>query len=178
MYFIIYETKNLANNKVYRGAHKCKSLDDGYLGSNRQLNFAIKKYGINNFQRTILEFCENEKQMYEREIFWVDIDFVKRKDTYNLKVGGFGGWAKHSQDAKDKIRKARTGKKFSDEVKKKMSETHKKSKKSFTLSEEAKRKIGEAAKKRVGEKNGFFGKKHSEESKLKIAARHKKNLAS
>lgn len=110
MHFIIYETKNLVNNKVYRGAHKCKSLDDGYLGSSRVLNNAIKKYGKQNFLRSILEFCKDIEHMYEREKFWVDKDFVERHDTYNQKIGGLGGFAKHSDDTKMKISKARTGK--------------------------------------------------------------------
>lgn len=53
---------------------------------------AIEKYGIENFERTILFFCETEDEMNVKEKEIVNEDFVARKDTYNLKIGGDGGW--------------------------------------------------------------------------------------
>ena len=81
MYFIIYEKKKFLNNKIYRGAHSCKFLDDGYLGSGKLLKEAIKKYGTQNFKRVILEYCDSVEHMYEREKWWVDEEFVKRDDS-------------------------------------------------------------------------------------------------
>ncbi len=52
MYFIIYKTINLINQKFYIGKH-AQSCDpyqfDGYLGSGKRLNLAIRKYGRANF---------------------------------------------------------------------------------------------------------------------------------
>ena len=45
MFFIIYQTTNLINNKIYIGKHQTSDLDDGYLGSGKLLLQAIKKYG-------------------------------------------------------------------------------------------------------------------------------------
>ena len=41
--------------------------------------------------------------------------------------------------------------------------------KGIQLSEETKKKLSEAGKKRIGNKNGFYGKKHSEETKKRIS---------
>lgn len=88
-YFIIYETTNLLNGKKYRGMHKTKNLyDDGYLGSGKILLKSIEKNGKENFFREILEFCNSYKELAEREKFWVDEEWVDRKDTYNLVLGG------------------------------------------------------------------------------------------
>lgn len=88
MYYIIYETKNLINGKLYRGCHRTETLDDGYLGSGTLLCKAIKKYGAHNFERKILKFCDSIEEMIEQEALFVDMEFVNREDTYNLQTGG------------------------------------------------------------------------------------------
>ena len=92
MYYIIYETTNLVNGKKYRGAHICESLDDGYLGSGRLIKKAISKYGFSSFERVILVLCDNIEDMFIQESIYVDKDWVANPSTYNLKIGGEGGW--------------------------------------------------------------------------------------
>lgn len=92
MYYIVYETENLVNGKLYRGAHKTNDLGDGYLGSGKALTSAIEKYGTISFARRILEHCSNLKEMYAAEAQLVDREWVDRHDTYNLIPGGRGGW--------------------------------------------------------------------------------------
>jgi hypothetical protein len=45
MNYFIYKTTNLLNGKYYIGMHVTNQIDDGYLGSGKYLNNAIKKYG-------------------------------------------------------------------------------------------------------------------------------------
>lgn len=93
MYYIIYKTTNIINEKIYVGKHKTKDLNDGYLGSGKLLNYAIKKYGIENFTREVLYLCSNEDEMNAKENEIVTEDFCTRLDTYNLCVGGHGGFS-------------------------------------------------------------------------------------
>ena len=53
---IIYEIKNKINGKSYIGQHTFEDLGD-YWGSGKLIKMAIKKYGIDNFERIILEKC-------------------------------------------------------------------------------------------------------------------------
>ena len=92
MYHIIYETKNKVNEKTYVGYHCTEDLDDSYLGSGKLIKKAIKKYGIENFERKILYVFPNKNEAMEKELEIVNEDFVNRKDTYNLKLGGEGGF--------------------------------------------------------------------------------------
>lgn len=134
MYFFIYETKNKINGNLYRGCHKTKNLKDGYLGSGILLKKAIKKYGKESFEITILEFCSSEYEMYEKEKEYVSEEFINLGYSYNLRCGGFGGRMKDhlrkqvseklkkpkSEMTKERMRVAQTGKKLSSETKQKI----------------------------------------------------------
>ena len=91
-YFIVYETTNLINGKKYRGAHICKALDDSYLGSGILLLKAVSKYGFENFERKILIQCDSVESMFIHEALFVNDEWVANPNTYNLKIGGEGGW--------------------------------------------------------------------------------------
>jgi group I intron endonuclease len=87
---VIYETINKINGKRYIG--KDKHNDPKYLGSGKLLNKAIKKYGRENFIKTILEHCESEEHMSERERHWIKITNAQTSDLYyNIGEGGIGG---------------------------------------------------------------------------------------
>lgn len=92
MFYYLYEIKNLINNKIYVGVHKIQDMNDGYMGSGKVIRSAIEKYGIENFQKVILETFNDEKDMYAREKEIVTEDFLSRKDVYNLRRGGTGGF--------------------------------------------------------------------------------------
>lgn len=87
---VIYETINMINGKRYIG--KDKHNDPRYLGSGKLLNKAIKKYGRENFTKTILEHCKSEEHMSERERHWIRITNAQNSDIYyNISEGGSGG---------------------------------------------------------------------------------------
>lgn len=88
MYYYLYQITNLVNNKIYVGVHKTDNLNDGYMGSGKKLLNAIRKYGIENFKKDILEYFDNEELMYDKEISIVNKDFLLREDVYNMKLGG------------------------------------------------------------------------------------------
>ena len=92
MYYTLYKIINNIDGKIYIGVHRTKNLDDGYFGSGKYLNRAINKHGIENFTKEIMQLFPSQEQMYEMEGLTVDQTFVDRKDTYNLKIGGEGGY--------------------------------------------------------------------------------------
>lgn len=146
MHYIIYETTNKVNGKKYRGVHICDFLQDKYIGSGRLLKKAIAKYGFENFERKIIKECDSVEEMFIQEAIFVDKSWVENVNTYNLKIGGEGGW--------DYINKE--GLRWNEEKRKLHSIEMKK-----------KREFGE-----WGPKHptcGFRGKSHSSESKNKIS---------
>jgi len=92
MKFLVYETTNLVNGKVYRGAHVCDHDSCCYLGSGSLFKKALAKYGSESFQRKVLRECNSVEEMFEAERELVNEEWVKNPNTYNLKVGGEGGW--------------------------------------------------------------------------------------
>lgn len=92
MYYLIYKITNTVNNKIYIGKHQTNNKDDNYMGSGKILSEAIKKYGIDKFKKEILFECDSLEEMNQKEADIVDEEFVARLDTYNVKLGGQGGW--------------------------------------------------------------------------------------
>jgi len=179
MYFLIYQTTNKINGKIYIGQHQTNNLNDGYLGSGKILWNAINKYGIENFDRKILFFCKDKDEMDAKEKEIVNEEFVARDDTYNLKVGGDGGWDYINKN-RDSINDGNFGFIYINKMKlnnigkigKKLSEYHKKRVKEGI----AKAKLNNPEKfSRVGNKNPMFGKNHSEETRKKMSKNHFKN---
>jgi group I intron endonuclease len=82
---IVYSTVNLINGKKYVGQHTTKNLKDGYYGSGALIRRAFKKYGRDNFETGILDYCKNQDELNEKEEDW--IRFFKGKfECYNLKI--------------------------------------------------------------------------------------------
>lgn len=105
IYYIVYKTTNIINSKIYIGVHKQEKnplLFDGYLGSNKLLKQAIKKYGKSNFKRDTIVVCNNSIDAYKLESIIVCKEFVKRVDVYNIEHGGMGNsnLGKYVTDAK------------------------------------------------------------------------------
>lgn len=127
----VYKTTNLINGKIYIGAHKSKRKN--YLGSGKILKQAIRKYGRDNFTNIIIEHCDSEEIMFEREKYWIKYYESQNPNIgYNIHDGGFGGF----------VSKHFLNKKLSDEHKLNISINH------ADVS---------------GEKNPMFGKSHTKE---------------
>lgn len=110
MHYILYHIANKINNKKYIGIHSTNDLNDGYLGSGIAIKNALKKYGRENFVREILFHCECPQHLEILEEEFVNEDFVKRNDTYNLVSGGRYR-AYISDETKRKIRNSVSGEK-------------------------------------------------------------------
>jgi len=91
MYYTIYQTTCLLNNKKYIGKHVTKDLNDSYLGSGLMLINAIKKYGKENFKREILFVYDNEEDMNNKEKELITEEIILSDDYYNMALGGYGG---------------------------------------------------------------------------------------
>lgn len=142
----IYLTVNKVNGKTYVGQRKFikknknKSWKESYLGSGIHIKKAILKYGKENFEKFLIQYCETKDELNEQEKFWIAEYRRRGKAEYNIADGGQGGIKCPS------ISEACKGRKASEEQKKKMSEKYK------------------------GSGNPFFGKKHSLETIEKIKA--------
>lgn len=81
----VYIWENQVTNKKYIGMHIGK-VDDGYIGSGVYFIRAIKKYGIENFNRTILYFeYENAEKLYQKEFDTInEYNAVHDDSFYNL----------------------------------------------------------------------------------------------
>ena len=107
----IYMTTNLINGKKYVGrCSKDERWESGYLGSGVLLKQAIRKYGCENFERTILEELPNSSSLREAidlEKEWlIKLDCKNSPDFYNMSndTGGMGAGDKHSDETKEKIK--------------------------------------------------------------------------
>lgn len=159
MFYTIYRITNTINNKIYVGKHKTKKLDDNYMGSGKHLKNSISKYGIDNFKKEIMFVFDTEEEMNEKEAEIVNIEFVLREDTYNICIGGQGGWSYVNNTNIPKFK----GKKHNEHSKTRMGHHGNANFLGKTHSESVKEKIGRYSRIRM------IGNTHSEKTKEKIS---------
>ena len=86
----IYKTTNKVNGKQYIGM--CSRNDPNYIGSGKLLKAAVQKYGKENFEKEVLEYCKDFETLCEKEAYWIDYyDAVNSEEFYNINKGGMGG---------------------------------------------------------------------------------------
>lgn len=90
----VYIWINKVNGKKYLGSH-LGTVDDGYIGSGLAFNRAIKKYGISNFERIIVEYVNtNLKELRECEQYYLNLyEAAKSDEFYNISPNASLGWA-------------------------------------------------------------------------------------
>lgn len=155
MFYTIYKITNQINGKFYIGRHKTKDLNDSYMGSGKYLKHAQAKYGIENFKKEILFVFDTTEEMYAKEAEIVNEEFLAEENTYNVKVGGYGGW--------DYINESRSPEEWSALGKNgaKYSSKNKNSPRTKEWRENLSRSLKG--------KQPFLGKMHSDETKEKIS---------
>lgn len=118
----IYKITNKINNKCYIGQSKdiIKRWKTEYKWHklNSHLQSAFNKYGLENFDFEIIEEC-SPNLLNEREQFWITVyNSFDRNFGYNKTLGGAGTPGRTfimSDETKNKIRIANTGRKFTAE---------------------------------------------------------------
>ena len=131
---IIYKYTNRINQKSYIGQtthEKQRKQQHKLLTGGFAFQKAIEKYGWDNFEYTVLyslnlEDTDQLRQILnEKEIYFINY-YNTFKKGYNMTKGGGGvNIGEFTQEHKDKISKALKGIKWSDERRKKLSESKK-----------------------------------------------------
>lgn len=108
---IVYKTTNIVTNIIYVGADR--KNNPNYLGSGTLLLRAIKKYGRENFKKEVLEICDNEEVLFDREVFWIkELNATDRSIGYNIVSFKFAGKMESpSEETRMKLSNALKGKK-------------------------------------------------------------------
>ena len=163
----VYKITNLVNGKVYiRASKRIENRWSEHRNGYTTIAEDLKAYGLENFKFEILLECpEDMLAQWERDMICL-YDADDPEKGYNCKND-----RPYSLKRNESL-KGRPHASFSEETKRKMSESHKgkpawnKGKSGSTFSEEHKRKISEALKGRPANNRGV---PHSEEVKRKIS---------
>lgn len=185
----IYEITNIISGKTYYGQRTLSEkmikeyvtpLNDSYFGSGKILNLAIKKYGKENFKKSIIiygNFSRIEIDLFEKCI--IRIMRINGKAEYNIADGGNGGWfwGNPNKDFIDSV-KSKLSKKqienwekinYRENLIKKLRENwgNNEYREKQSLSRKLAYKEGRICEK--GEKNPMFGKTHSIKTRSKMS---------
>jgi len=123
---VIYRIQNKLNGKVYIGQtiNGLSSRMSSHLCNGRKkgggIDSALVKYGIDNFEISILTTAEDIEELNRLEILHIEKENCIAPNGYNLHTGGNN--YKCSEITKERLRKSAIGRKMSEETKKKMSE--------------------------------------------------------
>ena len=189
----IYKTTNKITGLIYVGKESRPSKK--YYGSGNLIIIAIKEFGIENFEKEILEECYSKEELNEREKYWIKFHGCLFPYGYNIVPGGQCGdvftYNPNAQKIRDNLSRVCKekmqdvannpfyGKHHTDENKQLISEINKKfweevgHDESICNCSSCKSKRGWGK----GEENGMYGKNHTEESKEKISKTRKERYS-
>lgn len=163
-YYYVYKITNLVNGKIYIGKHSTNNLNDNYMGSGVVLHQAYQKYGLECFNKEVIQFYTNNVELNQGEIYWIaQFNSTDPNIGYNRTFGGDGGSPTEETRRKlSEVQKGRVpwnkGKHHTEETKQKMSAA----KKGKVNTEEHRRKISEAR------KGIHFSEEHKQKMKGRI----------
>lgn len=86
--YLVYKITNKKNKHIYIGVHATTNENDGYMGSGTNIKKEIKKSGVENFDKVIIHRFDNQEDALNKERELVNREFIARKDTYNISLGG------------------------------------------------------------------------------------------
>jgi group I intron endonuclease len=164
---IIYKIQNRINGKVYVGKtiHSSDIRFEQHIKSSRSskndsvLCRALRKYGIQSFDISVIDETEDKNILNEKEKYWIKF-YDSKNNGYNMTDGGDGG----------NLSKYRSYRPWSDEEKERISLKTKEA--MANLSSKQREKL-RGNKGKIGEKNPNYGRKASEEQKRKNSESHK-----
>lgn len=170
----IYCIENINNNKKYIGQsvdiltrwNHHRNMLKSNSHPNKYLQSTWNKYGEESLKFYVLEYSNVEK-LDELEIYYINLyNTTNREKGYNMKTGGQNG-----------------GSHYTEESRKKMSESQKKYLSNPDNIERLRKqsldmwKNQEYKQKRCGENHHLYGKHHSEETKKKLSAANKGRIS-
>jgi hypothetical protein len=206
----VYLIENLTNGKKYIGQtiefnrRKTKHIYDSKRKITPLYN-AIRKYGLENFEFTILmkDRTINHDYLDFWECYFIELfDTLNRENGYNLVSGGnlnkiFTEEAKknmskaqiglhlgeknnfygkkHKEESLEKMREKQSGKILSEETKKKIKESMIGDKNHFYGKKHTVKVKNLISKLSAGKNNSFYGKKHTEERNKQLSIKNKEN---
>ncbi len=112
--------------------HSTYNLEDGYMGSGAVLRRSIRKYGLENHIKEILEFLPTREELIIREQEIVNKELIGDGKCMNLKEGGQGGFSSYehmkkcSKAGNEKLKELKKDVIFLENYSKKLSNTIKK----------------------------------------------------
>lgn len=92
---VIYSATNIINDKKYIGQttreltiRRNEHLAQANNGSDLAIHQAIRKYGEDNFEWSIIDQAYNQEDLDEKEIYWIDYYDTYKSSGYNMAHGG------------------------------------------------------------------------------------------
>jgi len=177
-YHYIYKITCNITGKYYIGMHSTSNLDDGYMGSGLHIYRSLKKYGIDNHVKEVLEFLSDRSSLSDREREIVNEELLEDSLCMNIAKGGsyssgttgkrytlesrkkMAEWER-TLETRQRMSNAAKGVQKSDEHRKNISEAQKGTKKPW---------VNKSDKFRANLSARMSGKKLSEATKLKMIA--------
>lgn len=149
----IYVTRHVESGKSYVGM--CSSWKPNYYGSGTYIRNAIKKHGVENFEKTIIDVGESFDDLADKELFYIKLfNSTKSPDWYNISsarqnsgVNMEGMTPEDYQKHVERCRIRATGRFPSEETKRRMSVSQRKRK--VTPETRLKMSIAQMGKKRI-----------------------------